>query len=496
MGDPIAILLVEDSADDAELVTRALVKGGFAPAIERVQTRDEYLVALQKRSWHAVVSDYSLPGFSGLMALQLMKERGVDLPFFVVSGTIGEELAVEVMRRGASDYLMKGNLARLAPSIRREIESATGRFRRRLAEAALQLRDFAVNQAPDPMLTLDGSLRILTANDTACRRFGYAKDELSRIAVADLDAQGSAATWTTVLAAARRHGRAVVERELRLRDGSAFPVEASISHFRYDEQDLWCCFLRDITERRRAEAALRSAKEQAEQASIAKSEFLANMSHELRTPLTAVIGGAELLMDEGMGSDQREQLNMIMSSGRALLSIINDLLDLSKIEAGKLELETIPVEVGALAEEVIAMIRPRADAKGLVLRLEREDGARLSRLGDPVRIRQILLNLTGNATKFTEHGSVTIRLADGKSPGFLRLEVADTGIGMDPVQQRRLFQPFMQADGSTTRKFGGTGLGLAIVKRLVVMMGGCVGCSSAVGAGSTFWVELPLAVDA
>ena len=498
MSERLQVLLVEDSPDDAELVELALRRGGYDPLIERVLSAPDFLSALDRGGWEVVISDYSLPGFSGLAALRLMREREIDLPFLIVSGTIGEDVAVEVMRCGASDYLMKGNLVRLVPSVRREVESARGRVRRRLAESALQLRDFAVNQAPDPMLTVDERLAILTANETACRRFGWARDRLITLQISDLDAELAPMPWQRALDTARTAGRATCERQVRCADGSVYPVEASLSHFRYDGQDLWCCFLRDITDRKRHEAEILRAKSQAEQAKVAaedasrsKSEFLANMSHELRTPLTGVLGMAELLSEDVTDADQREQAEAILDSGRSLLAIINDLLDLSKIEAGKVDLEVMPCDLEAIAEEVLRLVRTRADEKGLHLSIELGTGLRLGRLSDPVRLRQILLNLVGNAVKFTDHGRVDVRLS-ALPADRVRFEVEDTGIGIAERQQARLFQPFSQADSSTTRRFGGTGLGLAIVKRLVECMGGTVGMRSSFGEGSVFWVELPL----
>jgi signal transduction histidine kinase len=284
----------------------------------------------------------------------------------------------------------------------------------------------------------------------------------------------------------------VIERNVLAADGTVFPVEASLSHFRYDNQDLWCCFLRDITERRRAEAELHRAKVEAEEASRAKSEFLANMSHELRTPLTGVLGMAELLYEDATTGDQREQIEAILTSGKSLLAIINDLLDLSKVEAGRLELECLPCDLLQLSEEVLGLVAPRISSLAVQLRVEVAPGCITKRLADPVRVRQILLNLVGNAVKFTDQGSVTVCFADGAAAGTVRCAVSDTGIGIAAEQQAGLFQPFAQADTSTTRRFGGTGLGLAIVRRMAERMGGAVGMSSRLGVGSTFWVELPL----
>ncbi len=229
----------------------------------------------------------------------------------------------------------------------------------------------------------------------------------------------------------------------------------------------------------------------AEDASRSKSEFLANMSHELRTPLTGVLGMAELLSEQLREPDQHEQISAIMEGGSSLLAIINDLLDLSKIEAGRLDLELIATDLVELVAATLRLVQARAEEKRISLEVDVEHSLFALRRVDPVRLRQILLNLVGNAVKFTHEGRVILRVREAGRQ-LVRFEIEDTGIGIADGQQQRLFQPFTQADSSTTRRFGGTGLGLAIVRRLAECMGGTVGMRSRLGEGSVFWVELPL----
>ncbi len=290
-----------------------------------------------------------------------------------------------------------------------------------------------------------------------------------------------------------------------------------------DGSMLWHGYIRDVTERKAAEAELdtyrhhleqlvdtrttelAAAKDAAEAATHAKSTFLANMSHELRTPMNGVMGMVDMALRRATDPQQIDWLNKSKSSAHHLLGVINDILDISKIEADRLTLETIHFRFGEVLENLFSLLGHKAQEKQISLLIDLDaEVQRMAFLGDPLRLGQILLNLTGNALKFTDHGSITVRarvLEDNPDTGdkvLLRIEVADTGIGITPEQQQRLFTAFEQADGSMTRKYGGTGLGLAITKRLVEMMGGEIGNESAPGQGSTFWftVRLDKSTDA
>jgi PAS domain S-box-containing protein len=296
--------------------------------------------------------------------------------------------------------------------------------------------------------------------------------------------------WVWLLTVGR-----VVEREPDGRPRRAVGVFLDISERRRADEELaqYRQHLETMVAQRTAQLAEVSAR--AEAANQAKSRFLANMSHEIRTPLNAVIGLSQLLVRMPLPEKARDFAGHIELAGEQLLALTNDVLDLSRIESGELHLERVPFSLTTLLETVRAIVQAQAAAKGLALCFEPAPALPEELLGDPLRIRQVLINLLGNAVKFTAQGSVTLRVsAERPAPGrcLLRFDVIDTGIGIDPTLQSRIFEAFTQADSSITRRYGGTGLGLSIVRRLVTLMDGELALHSAPGQGSTFSVGLSL----
>ncbi|WP_306556554.1 PAS domain S-box protein [Acidovorax sp.] len=286
------------------------------------------------------------------------------------------------------------------------------------------------------------------------------------------------------------------------KDGHQLRVQLSVNTIRDTHGDIlgYLGIAQDMTERHRQDRALRHAKAAAETASTAKSMFLANMSHEIRTPMNAVLGVAHLLADTSLDDDQRQLLKKLQIAGRSLLGIINDILDISKIEAGEMTTESVVFPLPELINELVQLYSPQAEAKGVVLQARDVNELPVALEGDPTRLRQVLSNLVGNAIKFTQQGSVRLEVervhstAPVDQRAWLKFSVIDTGEGVPESATKNLFTPFAQADTSTTRRFGGTGLGLSIVKRMAQLMGGDVGVESVLGQGSTFWVQLPFAL--
>jgi PAS domain S-box-containing protein len=338
--------------------------------------------------------------------------------------------------------------------------------------------------------------RFIDVNRFAAELLGYTREELLQRTVSDIDPNFPPPAFQEIGLRIREHGFLKFDTEQLRRDGSFVPVEITVYYHEGHggAPPRLISFMFDITQRKSAEQALLEAKASAETASVAKSAFLANMSHEIRTPLNAITGMAHLMRRAGLSPDQTHRLDKLESAGEHLLGIINDILDLSKIEAGKFELEEIPIQVESLLSNVTSMLHDRVQRKQLSLVTEAQP-LPVNLVGDPTRLRQALLNYATNAVKFTEQGCITLRvkpLEETSDSALIRFEVSDTGIGIEADTLPKLFAAFEQADNTTTRKYGGTGLGLAITKKLAQLMGGDAGAESTPRVGSTFWFSVRL----
>ncbi len=356
--------------------------------------------------------------------------------------------------------------------------------------------------ANDAIVILDLTGQFMEANSVMCRRVGYTREELLRMNVGELYTAEHARGISKRIADLVEHGAALIECVHVRKDGSEFPVEVSARVFDYRGKPAILETIRDISERKRAEAEalkreaeLQRAKTQAEAANRAKSEFLAQMSHEVRTPMNGILGMTALLLDTQLTPEQLDLCDCVRKSADALLIVINDVLDLSKIEAGRMEIQTAAFDIVDCLEQVAGLMAPQAASKGLEFAF-RVEGTRRRALGDAGRVRQIVLNLLGNAIKFTDSGRVDLTLGaraarDGCTA--FRIAVKDTGIGIAAEKLPLLFEKFTQLDSSASRKYQGTGLGLAISRSLAELMGGALTAASDEGRGSEFVLELELA---
>ena len=426
-------------------------------------------------------------------------ERGLQRYLQTGEGPVlGQRIEIAALRRDGAEFpvelaitpltLSSGTLFSAFVRDITERKQAEGQIR-----ASEERNRAIIETCGSPILVLSPKHRILEWNPEAERVFGYSRQEALgqdylKLCLPDSVRDVVATDIQIVLSGQATKG---FENVVRDRQGREHVLLWNVDRLVDGEGRAVgiVAIGQDITERKRIEQELFQAKEAAEAGARAKSEFLATMSHEIRTPMNGVIGMTSLLLDTELTPEQREFANTIRNSGDALLGIINDILDFSKIEAGKMDLERIPFDLRTIVEEVLDLLAEKSHAKGLELSGLVYAQVHTAVEGDPGRLRQ-LMNLVGNALKFTHQGEVSLYvslLEESENEILARFDISDTGVGIPPEAQARLFQAFSQADGSTTRKYGGTGLGLAICRRLVEAMGGQIGVMSAPGSGSCFW---------
>lgn len=554
--EPLRLLIVEDSLVDAELVVLTLQQAGVEflyDLADAVSTCEQYL---RSHPYNAVLSDYRLPGFTAYKTLELLRQSGQEIPLILITGTLGEEAAVECIKAGMTDYVLKDRLFRLPMVLERSLQEFD--LRRQQQAADLHIRQQAqheqllnqINRALNSSLDVDYILQKIVQLTGECFH-------VDRVNISSLDADyfkvvcewqqdpqlpSSQETklpvsqWADLLdpcspfclrdvlhaphyqalphpperltAIANTHIVSLLRVPIVIRD-ELFGGLALMTHtprtFTDDEIHLLeriadhtaialsnaqsYEYLEQLVQKRTQE--LEREKQISESANRAKSEFLTHMSHELRTPLTGILGFSSLLLKEVFGTlnpKQRQYIQGVQSCGQHLLELINDLLDLSKIEAGKEELFLETVIVQEICEACINMIREVATNRGLQLSLKIDPAVSVCR-ADKRRLKQILFNLLSNAVKFTEVGSVHLNVT--QSDDALHFAVIDTGIGIAEADQSKLFQSFYQLDGGLNRKYEGTGLGLVLARKLAQLHQGDITVTSKQGEGSCFILHLP-----
>src|SRR6058998_600658 len=360
--------------------------------------------------------------------------------------------------------------------------------------------DALIASTPVAIAVLDDQRSVRSVNAAFESLFGYAAAEVVGAGIDGLIVPESLRSESTELETRVRRGEVVrVELERMRKDGRRIQVRLSAAAVKAAADGALVALYEDISDRKAAEAAMREARDLAERVARARSAFLANMSHEIRTPMNAVLGFVELVLDTDLAPEQRRALELVRTSSEALLTILNDILDYSKIEAEHLELERIPFDLLRVIHATASLLAVRAREKHLELTVDVPPDVPHMVRGDPTRVRQVLMNLIGNAIKFTEQGEVDVSAAVvrcGAADASVHFRVRDTGIGIPPEQLATIFQEFTQADASMTRRYGGTGLGLAISRRLVALMGGELTVTSEVGRGSEFGFTLAFPVEA
>ena len=492
MSTLLRVLMIDDSAKDAELVLANLSDTGYQVEAGLADNARDLKKLLREGSWDIALCDYAMPHFNPFDALALLKEYDVDIPFIVITGAIGEENVIRLMKAGCHDCVMKYNLMRLPEVINRELEEARTRKENKELKERLQISyDNWINtfdSISDIISVISTDHEFLAINKAGAESVGLPKEQvIGRKCFHYVHHTLCPIPECPCVLAIETGENAETECTIgdRIFLLQAWPIKDSNGHF-----SSFVHIVKDITDRKNAEKEIIRAKEAAEAANAAKSQFLANMSHELRTPMNGFMGMMQLLEMTPLTEEQEEYLHVSRESSNLLLAVINDILDYSKIEAGMMKLEEVPFSIRKVLEDSSALFRLAIAKKSLKLESFVEGSIPVHLAGDPFRLRQILSNLIGNAVKYTYDGriDVSVRLIAETDPGKVKLEftVKDTGIGIPTEKLEDIFQNFSQADNSNTRKYGGTGLGLAISRKLVNMMAGDIWVESVLGVGSRF----------
>ncbi|MBW4668277.1 MAG: response regulator [Cyanomargarita calcarea GSE-NOS-MK-12-04C] len=540
----LRFLLLEDSLLDAELIQATLTEGEVVCELVQVKTRMEFQTALEEIFFDIILADYSLPSFDGISALEIACNICPETPFIFVTATMGEEVAIETLKSGATDYILKQRLDRLVPSIKRAIREAEYLRACNQSEAELHRREqefrALVENSPDIIARFDRDLRTIYVNPAIQWATGLKLENFIGKTAGELwFSQEISISWETKLRSCFAKGeKSVFEFNFPSPDGIRYYQAQIVPEFAIDNsvQSL-LGIARDVTPYKQAEKTLRQQKEELEQANRIKDEFLAVLSHELRSPLNPILGWSKLLRSRKPDeATLKRALETIERNAKLQTQLIEDLLDVSRIIQGKLTLHPVATDLVKAIEAAIETVRLAASVKSIDLRFEILDfglgkkgtqgqgevqenfTSSLSSLtpqfqvtGDPNRLQQIVWNLLSNAIKFTPLGGrVEVILESLEEEGehgenlslsplsltYAQITVKDTGIGIKADFIPYVFESFRQADGSTTRKYGGLGLGLAIARQLVELHGGKIFAESlGSGQGATFTVRIPMLKD-
>ena len=505
MHRPLRVLIIEDSEDDAELLLYELERHGYDPISERVDTPVAMNASLNKQQWDIVIADYTLPNFSAPAALNLLKKRALDLPFIIVSGTIGEDIAVAAMKAGAHDYLMKGKLARLAPAVERELREASERHQRRVAERTIRQNEerfrLLIENALD-IITVLGIDGLIQYESPAIEKvLGYKPEDLVGKNILEYIHPEDVGNVLNILNQVVQKPKVALSVEFRFQhqDGSWRILEAVGQKFTDSlvgrgsvlPQAISSIVLnsRDITERKRAEE-IRHALEKERELSEGRFKFVSMMSHEFRNPLTTIMMSSELVKNfsDRITPEQKTRcLNQIGAAAKEMTQLLDDILSIAKVEVGKLVCNPQIFDLEEFCHNLLEEMRITSTNRHRVTLGIRGECQQVCM--DENLLRHILRNLLSNAIKYSPQGG-NVRLDVSCDNEEVVFQIQDEGIGISVDDQQKLFESFHR--GENVNAIPGTGLGLCIVKKYVDLHGGKIALKSAIGVGSTFTATLPL----
>jgi chemotaxis family two-component system sensor kinase Cph1 len=486
---PLRVLSLEDGPDDAELMLYELRRAGFEPDWQHVETESEYLAYLDPAP-DIILADYNLPSIDALRALRHLQERGLDIPFIVVTGTVGDEAAAECIKQGATDYLLKDRLARLGQAVAQALEQARLRDKKRQEEQRLRLQDSAVKSAANAIVITDREGRITSVNPAFTRLTGYTAQEavgetprLLRSGKHDQTFYRN--LWQTVLSGNMWSGEVINRRK----DGSLYTEEQAITPV-HDERGAISHFIaikQDITERKQAEAELKRRAAELARSNAELEQFAYVASHDLQDPLRMVASYTQLLAKRYRGkldSDADEFIAYAVEGATRMQGLINDLLAFSRVGTSGSRRE--PTDCSGVLGRVLTDLKVTIEESGAVV----THGTLPEVMGDAAQLRQVFQNLISNAIKFRGQEPPRIHVSCERSGDDWLFSVRDNGIGIDPQYADRIFAIFQRLHSKA--EYPGTGIGLAICRRVVERQGGRIWLESEPGKGSTFFFTLPV----
>jgi PAS domain S-box-containing protein len=506
MNKNLRVIFIEDNENDLMLILREMQIAGYEVSYTQVQTAEDLENKLETEEWDLIICDYILPHFNGNVALEIYKSMNLEIPFIIVSGLIGEDRAVNMIKAGAHDYVLKNNLARLIPAVERALQEYQLKsqhhqeeIRRKLAEIEIRKLSRAVEQSPVIIVITDSEGDIEYVNPKFSEITGYSSEEVMGqnpriLKTGETPAEVYTELWKTIKQGNEWHG----EFHNKKKNGELYWESASISAIKDDNGNIvsFLAVKEDITERKSIQQDLIAAKEKAEESSRLKESLLSNMSHELRTPMNAIIGFADFLTQENLTESQLDMVQSIIISAQRLITTITSILDLSMLESESVKPKLETIELGEILPNIIKTHKSHAEKSNLKLRFDSIPEGYKVNLDDRIFTR-IMDNLIENAIKYTEKGEIYLshrkETMNGKE--WIILDVKDTGIGIAPENQKIIFEEFRQASEGYGRNFEGVGLGLSLASKSAELLGGKLAVESSPGRGSTFSLVLPSATE-
>lgn len=492
MNAKIKILHLEDNELDSELLVSTLESEGLSCQIHRVTQREEFITAITNNTYDLILSDNTLPEFNGLEALRSAKKIQPNTPFIFLSGTLSEDIAIEAMKWGASDYVLKHRMPKLGLTVKRVLHEYDQKKELRLAQEKIKESEekyrIITENSADAIFVNNPNGEYVYVNPAATKLLGYSNEEFLKLSIKDLTPLEKGEEYITYFENLSQKGSTLFELQLRKKNGELIPVDLNAVILPNGMTYASC---RDISVRKEAEREILNAKEKAEEMNRIKSFFLSNMSHELRTPMIAIMGYAELLQEELTDPEQLKMIDGIVEGATRLKSTIQNILELSRIECTDIRLETSTRFLHEIVEESIQQLYKSAQRKNLYLRTDILDKNILVDV-DPVLFHNAIYQVVDNGIKFTKSGGVTIQIGTQRMQDQLRafVKVSDSGVGISEDNIKKVFGEFRQVSEGFNRSFEGLGVGLNLVKKILQMIKGEISISSKIGKGTDVTISL------